>query len=563
MTAPAQPWDAALAHHQAGRLPDAEAAYRRVLALDPRNVAANYNLALVLRGLGRREEALACLARVAELQPDNAQAQYGYAHVLREEDRLEEAAAAFRRALALQPDFAEARWSLAMCALPRVYGPGEDPAAARSAFSRELDGLERWFAERPALDAARAVGVAQPFNLAYQEEDNRPLLERYGALCSRLVASVAQNAQSTPRRSTAAGGPLRIGVVSAHFRNHSVWNAITRGWFEHLDRKRFSLQAFHLGSLRDGQTDLARARADHFEEGRGGLREWAEAIGRQAPDVLIYPELGMETLAWQLAALRLAPVQVTTWGHPETSGLPTMDYFLSAEGMEPEGAAAHYSEKLVALPHLGCHVQKQALEVQAPDLARWGIPADEPLLLCPGVPFKYAPAHDAVLAEIAQRLGRCRLLFFAYGAGGPVERLKSRLRAAFDARGVDFASHFGFLPWQPPAAFHGWLSRADVFLDTIGFSGFNTALQGIQRALPVVAREGRFLRGRMASGILRRMGLDELVAPTTESYVDLAVRLIEERKFSETIRQRMRAGRERLYGDLAPIRALEDFLERR
>jgi len=551
--------DAALAHHRAGRLPEAESHYRRVLAQDPRSVAANYNLALVLRSLGRRDEALDCLARVAELQPDNAQAQYGFAHVLREEDRLQEATAAFRRALTLNPDFAEARWSLAMCTLPRVYGPGEDPAQAREAFSRELAALERWFEERPGLDASAAVGIAQPFNLAYQETDNRDLLTRYGALCSRVMSQ--REAPAVPAR-RARSGSLRVGVVSAHFRNHSVWNALTRGWFEHLDRRRFALHAFHLGALHDAETEAARARAEHFEQGERSVQSWAEAIRRHACDVLIYPELGMETLAWQLASLRLAPVQATTWGHPETSGLPTMDYFLSAAGLEPPGAQEHYAEKLVALPHLGCHVEARPAAAVAPDLARWGIESDAPLLLCPGVPFKYAPQHDAALVEIARRLGRCRLVFFAYGARGPIERLQRRLQAAFAAGGVDFASHVSFVPWQPAAQFHGWLERADLFLDTIGFSGFNTALQAVRHALPIVAFEGRFLRGRMASGILRRMELNELVAPTGEGYVDLAVRLIKDKKLGNEIRRRMRDASSRLYGDLAPIRALEDFLER-
>lgn len=227
---------------------------------------------------------------------------------------------------------------------------------------------------------------------------------------------------------------------------------------------------------------------------------------------------------------------------------------------EPPGAQENYTEKLVALPHLGCHIESRAVEPNPPDPSRWGIDAAAPLLLCPGVPFKYAPQYDWVFPEIARRLGRCQLLFFAYGAKGPSERLQRRLESAFAARGVDFAGHVRFIPWQASADFHGWLARADVFLDTIGFSGFNTALQAVQRGLPVVTRQGRFLRGRMASGPLERMGLGELVAPSEREYVELAVRLVEDGGYSETIEARLRAERGRLFGDLAPIRALEEFL---
>jgi len=153
-------------------------------------------------------------------------------------------------------------------------------------------------------------------------------------------------------------------------------------------------------------------------------------------------------------------------------------------------------------------------------------------------------------------------VFFAYGAHGLSEKLQSRLRGAFAARKLDFDRCVTFLPWQTNAAFHGWLARADVFLDTIGFSGFNTAVQAIQRALPIVTREGRFLRGRLASGPLKRIGLQELVAASEQDYVELAVRLVRDGDYCEHIEERMREGGGALFGDLAPIRGLEDFLAR-
>jgi predicted O-linked N-acetylglucosamine transferase (SPINDLY family) len=104
------------------------------------------------------------------------------------------------------------------------------------------------------------------------------------------------------------------------------------------------------------------------------------------------------------------------------------------------------------------------------------------------------------------------------------------------------------------------LQRADVYLDTIGFSGFNTALYAVEAGLPIVCREGRFLRGRLASGILKQLGLHELVAPTEEAYVALAVRLAGDRPYRQSLRERMEKARAGLYDDPAPIRALEEFL---
>jgi predicted O-linked N-acetylglucosamine transferase (SPINDLY family) len=98
-------------------------------------------------------------------------------------------------------------------------------------------------------------------------------------------------------------------------------------------------------------------------------------------------------------------------------------------------------------------------------------------------------------------------------------------------------------------------------LDTPGFSGFNTAMQAIECGLPVVGREGEFMRGRLASGILRRMGMDALVATTDEAYVELAVALTRDAGRRQRLRDEMIARRGVLFGDLEPVRALERFLE--
>jgi predicted O-linked N-acetylglucosamine transferase (SPINDLY family) len=108
--------------------------------------------------------------------------------------------------------------------------------------------------------------------------------------------------------------------------------------------------------------------------------------------------------------------------------------------------------------------------------------------------------------------------------------------------------------------FYDLMRRASVFLDTIGFSGFNTAIQAVECGLPVVTREGRFLRGRLASGILRRLQLTELIAATEREYVALAVRLARVDAYRGELRARIEASRHVLFDDLAPIRALEAFL---
>lgn len=592
--------DAALEHHREGRLDDAQAAYLNILAADPDHfdalhllgalykqrgriddaielmtravavdptfAAVHNNLGTALRKRNRRMEAIASFRQAIALDPGYAKAYYNLGHAV---DDPAEALRCFSRAMELAPDLAEARWAWTMAQVTPVSETDRDPLEGRRRLSAELDALTDWFhadAKRLAT-GFEAVGVHLPFYLAYHEENNRDLLSRYGKLCTQAMAAWHAT-RGSPRAAECRGGKICIGIVSAHVREHSVWTAIVKGWMQQFDREGFELHLFHVGAMQDSRTDFARSLADSFVQGPGELEQWVDAIRNLQPDVLMYPEIGMDPMATKLAALRLAPVQATTWGHPETSGFPTIDYYFSAEDFEPESAGAgapdaqdRYSENLVVLPGLGCSYPPLLSDRTTPDLAALGIKPDVPLLLCPGAVQKYQPRDDWTFVEIARRLGECQFVFVL---GSHAETLwpilRRRLETTFANAGLDAGRYLVFIPWQIRPAFFGLMQRADVCLDTIGFSGFNTVMQAVECALPIVTREGRFLRGRFGSGILKRMGLSDLVARTDEEYIALAVKIAADPVFRGEFRDLIDEHRHVLFNDAAPVKALEAFL---
>ncbi len=552
------------AYRDSGRLDPALACYRRAAELRPAWADAHLaigmilmEIGLILRELGPLDEAIESLSKALAAGGDPAEIHHQLGHTRTARGDWEKALFHFGRAYSIRPDFAQARWAAAMAQIPAVYETGTDPQERRQAFATELERLEKWFAsDRP--DGFRAVAVHQPFYLAYQELPNRDLLARYGKLCARLMGHWQDEAGLSPRPAAARAGPVRLGIVSAHIQDHSVWEALVHGWMKEFDRDRFDLHVFHLAAARGAETRFARSQASSFHDGRRSFEDWARLVHASELDALIYPEIGMDATTAKLASMRLAPVQAASWGHPETTGLPTIDYFLSAEDLEPEQAEAHYTEKLVLLPHLGCRLERQPVTPDAGAVAQ--LEWMGPLLVCPGTPFKYAPQFDRVLIEIARRVPDCRLVFFS---GGPLfAKLEQRLRQAFARAKVDFGRHAAFLPWMSRARFHGVLQHADLYLDTIGFSGFNSAMQAVECGLPMVAREGRFMRGRFAAAILRRIGLAELVTPSEDAYIELAVALAGDGERRRHLRSLIEARRDRLFEDPAPVDALQDFLAR-
>lgn len=387
-----------------GKLDLAVASYEEAVKLNPQYFEALYNLGVAQRDLGRYGEAVHFLRKALALRPDSAVAYFCLGHLLSDEDHRAQALECFSKALALNPEYQEARWSLAISQLPAVHGMGEDPQRFRAAFSAELHSLEHWCNSARSALGENTVGTQQPFRLAYQEEDNRPLLERYGRLCVRLMSNWQQRAGLRVAE-IRKPGPIRVGFVSQHFRNHSVWNALIKGWIQQLDTRRFELHLFCIGNTVDSETQIARSRAARFEQGSHGLHQWTRLILDAHPDVLIYPEIGMDPMSLRLASMRLAPLQAASWGHPETTGLPTIDAYLSAQALEPDAAQANYTERLIALPGLGCYLQKSQVEFVGVDLSAWGVGENIPKLICAGTPFKYAPQHDWVFPEIARRPG--------------------------------------------------------------------------------------------------------------------------------------------------------------
>ena len=215
------------------------------------------------------------------------------------------------------------------------------------------------------------------------------------------------------------------------------------------------------------------------------------------------------------------------------------------------------------LPNLGVCVRALSPTPQIPNLEALGLPSSEPLLLCPGMPFKYSPVDDDVwvgLGAYLQTQGSGRLVFFRGPRVGMSQQLEQRLRRAFGRAGVDFDRTVTFIPSLTRELFYGLMHCASVMLDTIGFSGFNTAIQSLECGLPVIAFEGEFMRGRLASGLLRRMGLDDWVAATHSAFAGLAIRLIADESLGLELRRQIAQRRTILFNDLTPVWALEQVL---
>jgi protein O-GlcNAc transferase len=544
-----------------GRTEEAIARYERVAALAPNSAGAHNNVANALMELGRLDAALGYYEKALALAPDFAPAHYNRGVALRGQSRFAEAAASFERALALKPDFFAAKFAACMARLPIVYGDKADIARQRAAYEAELRVLaaEVERAPRPG-DFADVVGAHQPFYLAYQGRNDRDLQALYGAMICRIMA--ARYGAAPLPGPPAANEPVRVGIISGFFRRHSNWKIPISGWLGQLDRRRFALFGYHTGRETDAETAKAAGQCTRFVQGPLPVEAWRRTILDDAPHVLIYPEVGMDPVSAQLAAQRLAPLQCNGWGHPETSGFPTLDFFLSSDLMEPPDAEEHYTERLERLPNLSIYYEPPDDGGVSVTRGELGLRPGATVYWCSQAIYKYLPQFDHVFPRIAREVGDCQFTFIQFpGAAHVTEQFRQRLDAAFASLGLKATDHCAMLPRLDQDRYAAAAACCDIALDSIGWSGCNSSLECLAHDLPVVTLPGALMRGRHTAAILEMMGVTDTIARTIDEYVSTAVRLARDKEWRTALRGAIAASKDRVYRDRACIAALEDFLD--
>lgn len=537
---------------------DAFQCFEQALQIHPGYLDACLNFGNSLKKCKQYTAAIDCYQHALKINPENAKTFFLLGEVYYDTGDCDLAKTYYAKSLEIYPVDLEAQIALAIAQIPKVFKSAEELGDSRNAFSQQLEFFQRNLQQQSGSIQNHKLLARHPFYLAYQDENNRPLMAKFGEICSGLAQPI-QAKLGAKKELTDISSKIRIGIISSFICSHPVWHAITKGWVNHLDDKQFELHIFNTNGVEDQETEKAKSRVASYMNCGTDIMVAAQTIADHKLDIILYPEIGMDTISKSLACLRLAPTQIVSWGHPETTGLPTIDFYLSSQLMESADSNDYYSEKLITLPSLGTYFEQEVVEPIKPDLQSLGINPNTPILLCAGSPSKYSPAHDHVFVQIAKKLGACQLVFFNFDENLTVI-LRERLQLAFAREQLDSTQYLRFIPFLNKQEFYGLMREANLYLDTIGFSGFNTAMQALVCDLPIITIAGTKMRGRLASAILDRIGLPELICRSNTAYIDLAVEFIQNRNLLNSIKDKIAKSKAILFNDIEPIRSLEQFL---
>jgi predicted O-linked N-acetylglucosamine transferase (SPINDLY family) len=467
----------------------------------------------LLLGLGHYEAALGTFDLALSLDPARAASLLGRGSALESLGRYPEAIACMERALTLEPGHGETIASLVSCAVRLCDWERLDADLAR--LRQIPNGIDLL---HPFLLLATGLSPAE------QAES----LRRRGAL-----AGEAKRPAPAVRRDA---DRLKVAYVSPDFRNHPVAVALV-GVIERHDRRRFMPVAVSLTApASSGIGARLSSRFDHFIDASSMSDiELANLLREAEVDVAI--DLAGHTVGARPAvfAQRISAVQVNYLGFPASSGLRFMDYILADGVVVPESDEAHYSERVLRMPHSYLPFDS-GREHPSSALSRSevGLPPNAFVLCAFNNGYKITRGtFDAWLTLLRQVPGS---VLWMRSMG---DHVQANLRAVAAAGGVA-PERLIFAPYVENLDAHvARLRLADVFLDSLAYNAHTSASEALWAGVPVITCLGSTFAGRVGASLLTAMGLPELIAPDLDGYLTLALELAHSPAALRDLRQRL------------------------
>lgn len=497
---------------------------RKAIRLKPDFPEAHNNLGVALEALGRLDEAVLAHREALRLRPDYAECHNNLANVLQKRGPVSEAISEYHKAIAIKKDYPEAYSNLAAayCELGQV--------------DKALDCQRRVIAMRPDWPNAHSDLL---FNLHYDPGCTPGMIFSEHVRWAERHAKKFYAEAPSHNNAAAPNRRIRVGYSSPNFRAHPV----TR-FFEPIlrnrDRSRFEVFCYSDVAEPDDVTSRLRAMPVIWRDTLG-LRDadLAEVIRRDGIDILVDLTGHMAAHRLLVFARKPAPVQVTYLGYPDTTGLATIDYRITDSIHDPPGQTElFHTERLVRLdPCCWCYEPEESAPPVGllPAIATGHVTfaaMNRLAKLTPGMMNVWAAILKGVPGSVLKLL---------VGPRSTEDRMIEELLAKSGLR-RDRIELVGRCSRQEYLAH---FATADIALDTFPYNGHTTTCDALWMGVPAVSLAGATHSSRAGLSVLSAVGIEHLVARTSEQYVELAIGLARDladlARLRRELRERMRS----------------------
>ena len=534
--------------------------YEKAIQINPNFANAYYNLGIILNELGEIQKAISYYEKAIQINPNYIDAHINLGITLNKLGESQKAINCFEKAIKIEPENLTSHW-LSMNVFPVIYKNFEEMEQYRNNFIKSINKVNLLLDTQSKYSKKQlisAINSSTNFYLHYQGTDVLDLQKRYANLIEKITQNIYQEFNKE-RKKNISSKYIKVGFVSCFFKNHTI-SKLFKNWILKLDQKYFKRFVYYAGNEFDDTTNEIKQNVDYFFN-HTDVDQLINQIFKDNLDVLIYLDIGMKPIIQILSSLRLAPVQCNTWGHPVTSGFKNIDYYFSSELMEYKNSQKNYSENLITLPNLGINYDFPNLSnIKKPNILN---ESSSTIYLNLQSLFKLIPQDDHIYLDILKKNSNCCFWFIQGNNNSVTSIFKERISKLFKKEGYNFEKYSYFHPRCKQEEFFGLIEESDIILDSFNWSGGNTSLEAISLNKPIVTYPSNFMRGRHTYGILKILDIDETIATSKKNYVEIAVKLANEKKFRNSIVDKIKKNKNKLFNDDKSLKFLEEVIRKK
>ncbi len=491
--------------------------FEKALSLLPDNIGLLENLALSLYNQKKFFEAVKILKKAIDQESENQKAfdllQKIYKE-LNEKKKLEQIIIERKekKKLTLKDEISSKIF------FPNFFNSKEEIKLCRDDLDKNLNDILN--NKNIKLDVSKEYILPPIFQLSYDEYDNLKINEKIVCAYRHIYPKLNDDIKLIENNTS----KIRIGFISEYFTDHTI-SKLYRGIIENLDRNKFEIIIFHSYRTRKG---------NYFKkilemEVNGNVKnifltknfdEKIQTIINNKLDIVFYPDIHMSFDLYFLSYLRLAKFQINSWGHPETTGNKSLDYFLSSKLCEIKTAQNHYTEKLILTDYLPMYFYKPKIDENIK--LEENILSQRNVYCCPQTLIKFHPDFDEIFKKILIKDKKAKIFLLKDPknilSNSILNRIKKKLGSNID--------RFVFLDRINTQKYINHCGQASVLLDPIYFGAGNSFHESMYYGTPTVTMPSNYLKSRIVKAAYEQMKIENSpVTNTVDEYVDLSIEI--------------------------------------
>lgn len=556
--------------------------YQQAIQLNPDDEQSYYNLANTFFEIGEYNHAIQCYNQTLRINNDMYEAHYNLANTLHELKRWDEAIVHSKEIIRLKPDYKDAYKLIGIAletnakdqAAKKYYQTALQLEPENTALQLHIDTISPWvnlssyeiddyrynvektvedyLSKNIKLSIENISDNPQPTStLIYQGRNNKALKEHYAQIFRNSFTPFDKKFDTSSKK-------IKLGFLVTTGME-GIFTKFTKNIINNISNADFDLtiicniknaEKLILPSITNPEVKYL-AFSKHFKDS-------VQEIANFNFDVIYHWEIGTDAQNYAFPFFKLAPVQFTSLGWPETSGIKEVDYFISSDFLELPEAQNHYTEQLFKFKNLPFCVDKPNLNVEPKDRSYFTFASNERAYVCVQNLRKLHPDFDKVTAEILRRDPNGILVLVEDKYENITELVRNRIRTTYP----DIYKRVRFLPKLSYSDYLNLLLVSDVLLDTFYFGGANTSYEAFALGTPIVTLPWDLQRGRFTYASYKHLEISDCIAKNEQEYIDFSIKIANNKDIKTYISNKMKERSSILFNNLEVVKEFENFIKK-